>query len=320
MAKSISLFPTLNKKRAQEIFTVPIPSFKYTRGGSIWPLLMNEPDASATTIRDEKGYWNPDEYDLRVEWNFTYVNAHKLYDVNDWEFACACHDAKIGIALSWYSSDSKRRYTEPIGTMEDDMNLHSIKCTHCFDRAELRGEVGFSIILYIKEAGNPTEEESFFANTPGTIIGEVDSITIRIDGNGSFFTVYEVNRPGHPLWDVEYTIDDPSVDSFSDCVSVCLNRAHKRFPLIKRDSGQFCQQLFNEIMANAMVCVIEAVRSYEKDDNFDCLSAFEEGSVAQALAYFRDKLMWDFSTPITVSHSARLFVEKNMKDYENHRI
>ena len=69
-----------------------------------------------------------------------------------------------------------------------------------------------------------------------------------------------------------------------------------------------------------MVIIIEMVRAYEKDDNFDCLSEFEDGSVAQALSYFKDKLLWDFSTPITVSHSARLFVEKNMKDYESRRI
>ena len=320
MAKNISLFPTLSRKKASELFTLPIPSFRYMRSGNLWPLVLNEPDASVTTLRDEKGYWTPDEYDLRLEWNFTYINAHKLYDSTDWEFACACHDAKIGIALSWFSSDSKRRYTEEIGVIENDMTLHSIKCVHCFDKAELRGEVGFAIILFIKEAGNPFDDESHFANQPGTIIGEVDTFSIKIDGNGSFFTVFEVNRPGSPLWDVEYSIDDPSSDSFSDCVSVCLNRAHKRFPLIKRDSGEFCQQLFNEIMSNAMVIIIEMVRAYEKDDNFDCLSEFEEGSVAHALSYFKDKLLWDFSTPITVSHSARLFVEKNMKDYESHRI
>jgi hypothetical protein len=73
-------------------------------------------------------------------------------------------------------------------------------------------------------------------------------------------------------------------------------------------------------MANAIAIVIEMVRAREKDDNFDCLSDFEEGSVAQALAYFKEKLLWDFSSPITVSHSARLFIEKNIKDYENTRI
>ena len=99
-----------------------------------------------------------------------------------------------------------------------------------------------------------------------------------------------------------------------------LNRAHKKYPLVKRGSETFCQQLLNEIMGNSMATVIEMVRAYERDDNFDCLDEFEEGSVAQALAYFRDKLLWDFSTPITVSNSARLFIERNIKDYETNSI
>ena len=82
----------------------------------------------------------------------------------------------------------------------------------------------------------------------------------------------------------------------------------------------FCQQLLIEIMGNSIATIIEMVRAFEKDDNFDCLSDFEEGSVAQALSYFKEKLLWDFSNPITVSHSARLYIEKNIRDYENNRV
>ncbi len=320
MAKNISLYPMLTKKRAREIFTIPIPTLRYTRSGQKWQLTLDDPESSNTSISDDNGYWNPDEYDLYFEWLITYKNACWLYNSELWEYACACSSAIIGVALSWYSSDSKRRYTKPIDILINDNALHSIKCEEHFNIAELRGEVGFSIILYIKEAGSPKEDELHLANTPGTVLGEIDSITLSLDGNGSYFTIYEVSRPGQPLWDVEYIMDDPSTDLFSECVSICLNKAHKKFPLVQRGNGLFCQQMLNEIMANAMAIVIEMVRSHEKDDNFDCLSNVEEGSVAQALLYFKDKLLWDFSTPITVSHSARLYIEKNIKDYENNRI
>ena len=321
MAKNITLFPVLTKSRSKDIFTVPVPMLQYTRGGTLHQLVLDEPDSAISSISDEKGYWNADEYDLDFEWQFTYKNSGWLYDNNFWEYACACHDAKIGIALSWYSSDSRRRDTMPITTLENDLNtLHPVKCHKHFDVAELRGEVGFSLVIYIMKAGNPSDDEKHFANVPGTLLGEIKSYTLSLDGNGSFFTICEVNKPGFPLWDVEYNIDDPATDQFSDCVAICLNKAHKKYPLIKKDSTLFCQQLFNEIMANAMATVVEVVRAHEKDDNFDCLSDFEDGSVAQALAYFRDKLLWDFSNPITVSHSARLFIEKNMKDYENSRV
>jgi len=316
MAKNITLFPTLTKQRSRDIFTVPVPSLKYTRGTNLHQLTLNEPDSIITSIRDDKGYWNADEYDLQLEWQFTYKNAAWLYDYDKWEYACACHDAEIGIALSWYSSDSRRRDTMPIAVLEKDNKLHPVKCVKHFDIAELRGEVGFSLVLYIKKSGFPEEAEEHFANIPGTLIGEVKSFTVCLDGTGSFFTICEVNKPGQPLWDVEYNLEDPSTDQFSDCVSICLNRANKKYPLVKRDSGVFCQQLLIEIMGNAIATVIEMVRAHEKDDNFECLSDFEEGSVAQALAYFKEKLLWDFTNPITVSHSARLFIEKNIKDYE----
>lgn len=320
MAKNITLYPTLTKFRSKDIFNISLPLLKYNRGGSIYDLTLNEPESSISSISDDNGYWNPNEYDLIFEWKVSYENSAWLYDVDNWEYACACRDAKIGIALSWYSSDSRRRNTIPIKNIENDYDSHSIICRESFKIGELRGEVGFSLILYLQEAGNPVDDELKFANIPGIILGEISAITLCLDGNGSFFTIYEEDKPGQPLWDVEYNIDDPAIDLFSECVSIRLNRAHKKFPLVKKDSGMFCQQLLTEIMANSMAIVIEMVRSHEKSDNFDCLSDFEEGSVAQALAYFKDKLLWDFSNPITVSHSARLYIEKNIKDYENHRI
>ena len=321
MAKNITLFPVLTKQRIKDIFTVPIPSLKYTRGSSLYQLAIDDPYSPISSVSDEKGYWNADEYDLYFEWHFTYKNAGWLYDFNNWEYACACNNAKIGLALSWYSSDSRRRNTIPITTLENDVDrLHPVDARLHFDVAELRGEVGFSLILYIKEAGTPQIEEEHFANIPGTLLGTIKNFTLCLDGAGSFFTICEVNKPGQPLWDLEYNIDDPSSDQFADSVAINLNRAHKKYPLVKRDSGMFCQQLLIEIMGNGIATLIEMVRSYEKDDNFDCLSDFEDGSVAQALSYFKEKLLWDFTNPITVSHSARLFIEKNIKDYENNRI
>lgn len=321
MSKNITLFPVLSKTHSKDIFIIPSPSLKYTHKGQTHSLKLNEPDSTITSIVDERGYWNADDFDLLLEWNFTYKNAAWLYDFHKRDYACACHDAKIGVALSWYSSDSRRRNTIPIAYLDNDLDkLHSVCGKKNFEKAELRGVVGFSLLLYLAESGTPQDDETHFSNTPGTILGILKTIEISLDGNGSFFTICEVNKPGQPLWDVEYNIDDPTSDLFSDCVTISLNRAHKKFPFVKKDSGVFSQQLFTEIMANAISIVIETVRAYEKNDDFDCLNDYEEGSVAQALAYFKDKLLWDFSTPITVSHSARQFIENNLKDYENNGV
>ena len=89
MAKNITLFPVLTKQRLKDIFTVPIPILKYTRGGVIHQLTIEDPYSPISSINDEKGYWNADEYDLYFEWNITYKNTSWLYDYNNWEYACA---------------------------------------------------------------------------------------------------------------------------------------------------------------------------------------------------------------------------------------
>ena len=70
MAKNISLFPTLTRLRSKDIFTIPVPELRYTRGSKKWPLTLNEPDSPISSISDDNGFWNADEYDLIFEWKF----------------------------------------------------------------------------------------------------------------------------------------------------------------------------------------------------------------------------------------------------------
>ena len=53
MAKNITLFPTLTKQRSRDIFTVPVPSLKYTRGTNLHQLTLNEPDSIVRAANGE---------------------------------------------------------------------------------------------------------------------------------------------------------------------------------------------------------------------------------------------------------------------------
>ena len=122
----------------------------------------------------------------------------------------------------------------------------------------------------------------------------------------------DIDRSGRydeEYWWVEYEMDDPASDVFSDSVSINLNKANDSYRFIDRSSPDFNLQLFLEIISNSLIAVIETVRS--QDESFQCLSNPEEGSVAQALLYFRDVLEWDFTSPLTLSSSVRSFFEKN---------
>ena len=309
--KNLSLFPGINKRKAECIFSIDAPTFFYERNGEKCPLIIRE-ESNSFELRDDDGIWNADEYNLGINLKIRCESGNKLYGIDPYDIenlSCACDDAIIGLALAWSSQESKQRSTIPVGIIENISECRELSITHKFDKAALRGNVSFSLILYIKKEGIPKEDESIFANKQGYILGEIYSFNIVLDGRGSYFTIAEVNRPGESLWSIEYDIDDPSSDLFSDSVSINLNKAHSNYKFIDRSSDDFNLQLFIEIVSSSMITVIETVRS--QDESFDCLNSPEEGSVAQALLYFRDVLEWDFSSPITLSYSVRNFFNKN---------
>lgn len=312
--KDITFFPGINPKKAKEIFSISKPEFIYLKDGIEMPLTLDDEDSKISSISDKNGFWNPDEYGLILKWNIKCIEGDRLYGADNFDdMPCACENAVIGIALSWYSQDTKRRNSFYVGKIKNEKNEQSFECKCFFDKSELRGKVGFSLILYIKDPGNPNEDELHFANVEGYELGHLDDFSIMIDGNGSYFTISEIKMPpGEPLWKVEYDIDDPSNDNFSDCVSILLNNAHPQYKYIKRGDSHFNLQLLIEIMANSMATVIEMVRCNDKE--FECMNNPEEGSVGQALLYFKNVLEWDFTSPITVSNSIRKYLEKNISE------
>ncbi len=305
MKNSISLYPRLHAGLASTMFTLSVPAFSYTKDGEEHALNL-ETEMTPFGISDPKGYWCADDYDLILTWNITCGYTKILFDHSS-TCSIACHDAKIGIALQWCSKDSKQRGSIPIGIIEARDNGKEFNFKHSFDKAMLRGDVDFSFVLYLKESGHPDENERHFANTPGTIIGEMEPFSLQLDGNGSFFSIYEASKPGEPLWSVEYDIDDPSTDSFSEMINITINNAHRNYQFLDRDNKKFDQQLFIEVMSNAMITIIETIR--QQDENFDCLEDPTEGSVAQAVKYFRDVLGWNLSTPLTLNQSVRKYME-----------
>ena len=268
------------------------------------------------SLSDETGFWNPDEYPLCVSRKIKVIKASQLFSSGSssviMPHAIACHDAVIGIALKWFSAESNQCGAIPIGTITCSSSKIEYEVKYNFDKASIRGEVFFTIILYIFRSGNPNEYEKHFGNTPGMVLGEIDTFAIRIDGNGSFFPIYEINKPGEPLWDVKCTWSDPASDSFSDCVSIFINKAHKNYKYLNReDKRNFNSQLFSEIMSSAICVIIETLRA--DDTSFTSLDMAQEGSVAQAVNYFKEKLGWDLKSSQLTSRTIRLFMEEKLK-------
>ncbi len=182
-----------------------------------------------------------------------------------------------------------------------------------FSEAQLRGNVEFTTIIYLKSAGTPLYNEEHLANEYGCILGELDKFIIKLDGSGSVFPMYEVNEPSQPLWYVKCDWDDPTYEQFSECVSIYFNTAHKNYKYLDKKKRTFDEQLLKEIMASALVIVITKLK--EQENYWDVTTTGDElqnGSVSAAVNHFINTLEWDVSTPESMSLSIRKFFDQRM--------
>ena len=313
MANDIMLFPSLNDDLLSRIrFQKQRFRFFYTDSDDEEYDLIDEPLDSFSSlygIKDENGTWTQDDNNLCFRRKYCLRTFQCLFGEN----GIACHNARLGLAIQWTSSDSRQRGVVTVGDFGVDDRIMEREVEKRFSKAQLRGKVSFTTVLYIAKKGTPNENENHLANEVGYILGELDAYNIKLDGNSSVFPVYEVTEPGQPLWYITCDWTDPTVDDFSDCVSINLNKSHKNYSFIDRNSKNFDSQLLIEIMASAITLVIEKARSetgyWDQIIQGDDLN---DGSVGQAIFYFKDTLEWDLDSPEKVSLSARKFFDKRM--------
>lgn len=312
MANEIMLFPTLSDELFSRIrFQKTRYSFFYTDRDNEEYELADEPVeamSSINYIKDENGLWTQDEYNIGFRRKYSLRTFQCLFGPE----GIACRNGRLGLAIIWTSSDSKQRGVIPIGSFSLQDQTFEATAEKLFDKAQLRGEVKFSTVLYLAESGIPEDDEQSLANENGYILGELENYTIRLDGSGSTFPIFEVSEPGQPLWYVKCDWLDPTMDTLSDCVSINLNTAHKNYRFIDRKQKYFNEQLLSEIMASAVSIIVEKARLSGFWDSIIGNDNLEQGSVGQAIFYFYETLEWDLTTPESVSLSARKYFDQRM--------
>ena len=321
MINPLHLYPTLHEDDIQNLFS---PLF-YTENGESkcsynffypyngnWTNLDLKRDEfnSFYMLEDENSDWTPDNYPLHYKRELTIYNPSSLYGSG--EKAIAAKKAKIGLALRWTSKGSKRRGAIKVSDIPCQEKNIVIPIKGSFPAGDLYGEISFGLIVYISEAGVIEEGEEIYANTVGDILGEVDSLTITLDGYGSSMPIYECSIKGGNLWSVNCNWQDPAIDPFSQTVSIYINKSNALYKFIdRRNKKYYNKAMLHQIIASAMAAVIENLRS--KDHDLKCLEKFEEGSVAQAIKYFCDMHKWDITNPTKTIDTINKFFES--KDF-----
>ena len=304
-------FPRITEKLRQKIgIEMTEPFFQYRSNGTWNNLEMDSIEGESPYYKkllDKEGIWNFDDYGLKFQREYTLRFPGFLFG----KYGVVPHDAEIGIALMYTSSESKQRGVIPIGKFNSTMNNVTFDVDYFFKSGMFRVNASFTTILYVATAGNPRQEEAHLANKAGYRLGEIETFTLIFDGKGSWFPIYEKDMKNQPLWNVVYSSTEPAYDSFLDCVEIQINTAHKEYKYIDRKSKTFNRQLLIEVISSAMCVIVENFKAQESEwenamNNGDCF----EGSVSQAINYFIKVLQWDASKPEKLSLSIRKHLEQ----------
>lgn len=312
MAANISLFPTINDALLNKFrFQTSTYDFYYVRNDQEFTLRAEAVDGSVILFKiiDDEGVWAPDDYSLCVRRRYSLRTYQCLFGAN----GIACKNAILGLALMWTSTDSKQRGVIPIGDIENSSKDLELTLDYKFIEAQLRGNVEFTTVVYLKSVGTPLWDEEHLANEYGCLLGELDKFIIKLDGTGSVFPIYEVNEPSQPLWYVKCDWNDPTYEQFSECVSININVAHKSYKYLDKTKRTFDEQLLKEIMASALIVVIAKLKEQEHYWEATTMGdSLQSGSVSEAIYYFINTLEWDVSTPDAMSLSIRKFFDQRM--------
>lgn len=305
--KEISLFPLLNDRHIQRMgFRIrERMSFFYTKGEQETRLQVDE--AAVMKALGGSG-WDPDASNFGVSAKYEMMNPMMAFGPNGF----VCKDAVLGTALIWKSQDSKQRGVVPINEFTSDSRNLVIDLHHTFPNAMFRGRLSLDVVIYLKEAGHPTDSERHFSNLEGTVFGVIDGANVLFDGVGAIFQFNEVAETGGLLWNVNCDFDDPLSDSFFDSIEITINPLHPSYRFIDRNSSERNSEMLREILSGAMTVVAMYVRQHCSSQEWISIQEgkVERGSVGDLMHYMVKKLNVETDSPELCSESIRRIMER----------
>lgn len=306
-AKEFSLFPLLGEKQIQQIgFRIQRElSFFYNRSGD--REFFNVDRSAGIKALGGSG-WDPDEDDFGITASYLIKNPILIFGPR----GIVCRNATLGLALIWKSQDSRQRGVVPIGEFTRDSTEKVFEICHSFPKSSFRGRLTMDIVMYLKCAGIPGEDETHLSNIPGTIFGTLDSSCVLFDGTGAIFQFNEVADKNGLLWSVICDFDDATCDSFYDSVEIDINPLHPNYKYLARTSTSREPEMLREVLSSAMTTVVLSIRQKCSDLEWSSIESgkVEKGSVGDMMHYLVNKLNVDTSSPEKCSECIRRIMEK----------
>lgn len=302
---AINLFPTLTNNLINQSVS-ELDRYKFfhdsaavtTRGRINKKELVLEDYSSddELVIQDINNSWDVNYDNLYIETNLEIEKPFEFFGSK----GIAPENAVLGVAIRWYSRESKQRGVEKSFLIDSKDRSINKKIQLKFDESQLREVLNIEVILYIsKVATEIATDELQLANQSGIILGVLDSVRLVLEGESSTFPIQTIKGGDGPLWDLHIGWGD-LYDNFNDSVWLRINEDHKDYKYLEVKNNAFSQPLLNEIMISTVAILIQTVK-----DTGELNSLFEEdsfafGTVGFLIKYYIDVYQVNFETPTNI--------------------
>ena len=269
-------------------------------------VLENSSDNSVFELKDPDYEWD-ESNGVNLELSLDISNTKYLFG----NYGIVYGDSKIGIGIEWKPEKSRIKKCVKIGSFDKDSN--NIYFNKDIALMDLNSNINFTLLFYIDREGQ-NEGLSTFANKKGLIICRIDFFTLKFGGVASTFPVVETSQVGGPLWKVVLNYDDIYDDEFTEeTVKIILNKAHKAFGYLQENGTDYNPAFLSEVMSSAVSTMLAQIIANE-NGNIDFKKAYSDGSIAQALNYFKTTLNFNISNNyFELYESVKKYFDKEFK-------
>jgi hypothetical protein len=314
VSKVIALYPTIDDNLRNKLiyetgdyqFSYNNPHYKELKT----QLLDVNKTASLIKFEDPDFIWDPEVHNFRINRRGEITNPHFLFGEN----GVVPYNSELAIGLIWSSKAVNIRGAKILKTFTAGTERPlKIDFELDFTKGTVKQELYLEMIVYVNRAGDERSEENHLCNTPGSIVGKLESSKIVLEGNGSVFPIVEVDEDTMPLWWVVCSWTDIQEDKFDvENVKICINKGHSNFDQVYSSNKLGNSPLFLEILGSALQTIIANAKESPAWDNVKNGDGLVPGSVGEAINYFINTFNWDASSPENLNRTIREYLEYSM--------
>jgi len=308
MSNIIQTFKTIDDEMFEQLDVTSDFLFYYINEENQKQNLICKADLEKSLVLqhpDDRDAWDFAHHGLGLTINLKMKNSDLLFSPN----GVANADTVLGIAAKWYSTKSTIQHIEPLFDIRKGQKVEE-SATLNIPNGRIYGDLCIELIIYVK---GPSVSPAFgFANLSGMVIDTLHYFRAAVDGQGGLFPIITVEDENRPLWFVEFSIEDPTIDSFnSNHIAICINKKSRLYSSVVKKETKVGARLMDQIIASSLALIMFKLNENYSWQEIDALQDgdFEEGSIIAAVKYFRQAMNWDFTSSEALMESIVLYFE-----------